>query len=223
MQTDPNGEWLRLAEHYRTLYDDELLNLAADSDDLTDAARQALASEMQNRGLKLPTAEVRRAIERRPINPATNDAVFEGADAFGSDVVPLSSGGQSHFAQIAGEGETPADADFTWKTVLCECETVDQARALQLVLAKAGIECWLETRREYPRVLVAADELDEARAIAAKPVPQEILDELNQEVPEFEMEACPACHAPEPVLEDVEPTNQWLCESCGHRWSDPAE
>jgi len=234
MQTDPHGELLRLAEHYRSLYDGELLNLAADADDLTDVARQALSSEIANRGLKLPTAEPRPAIEnrpaieRQPINPATNDAVFSEGWMSGSEDVPLSSGRRASFAPIVSptegddEDEPSPEADYTWKTVLCECETAEQARALQLALYKAGYESWLETRREFPRVLVAADELDAAREIAGRPIPLEILEELNQEVPEFELGSCPKCHAPDPVLEDVEPTNQWLCEVCGHQWSDPA-
>jgi hypothetical protein len=222
MQTDPSGEWLRLAEHYRNLYDGELLNLAGDAADLTDAARQALANEMTNRGLKLPSAEEQKG-RKRSLEAATHDARFDATALAGTEEVPLGSGASSSFPALVDgeEGEKPGEADYTWKTVLCECETVEQARALQLALYKAGVESWLEARREYPRVLVAADELDEAREIAAKPIPQEILDELNREVPEFELGSCPACHAPDPVLEDVEPTNQWLCEACGHQWSDP--
>jgi hypothetical protein len=137
------------------------------------------------------------------------------------------SGIQSDYPQLVQDEEpAPADADYTWKTELCACEEPLQAQALRVVLAKAGIESWIEGGRsgQYSlRMLVAADELEAARQIASQPIPQEIIDELTTETPEFELAACPTCHTPDPILEDVEPTNQWLCENCGHRWSDPAE
>ena len=37
MQNDPLVEWQRLTETYSKMYDGELLELAADSDDLTEA------------------------------------------------------------------------------------------------------------------------------------------------------------------------------------------
>lgn len=213
------SEQLRLAEHYRSLYDSELLNLAEGADDLTAAARQALTNEMANRGLKLPEPE---PAPRKPIDQ--NQWFDAGAVAQVGDV-PLSSGANSAFPQIAGNESAGVDTtDFTWKTELTECEELLQAQALRVVLARAGIECWVEGvsyGRSYPRVLVAADELEAARRIAAQPIPQEVFDELTQEVPEFDAGLCPKCHAPDPVLEDVEPTNQWLCEACGHQWSDP--
>jgi len=55
MQTlDPAGEWLRLSEHYRQLTDDELVDLARETSELTDVAQQALAQEIANRRLKVP-------------------------------------------------------------------------------------------------------------------------------------------------------------------------
>ncbi len=53
MQTDPLAEWQRLTETYSNMYDDELLELAADSEDLTEQARQVLSDEMKKRGLDL--------------------------------------------------------------------------------------------------------------------------------------------------------------------------
>ena len=42
-------------------------------------------------------------------------------------------------------------------------------------------------------------------------------------MPEFEAPKCPKCGAEDPVLESVEPTNTWLCEACGKRWTEPAQ
>jgi ribosomal protein L37AE/L43A len=70
---------------------------------------------------------------------------------------------------------------------------------------------------------VAADQLEQALTIMALPIPQNIIDEMKEleAAPAYEIPRCPRCKAEDPTLESVEPTNNWLCESCGHTWSDP--
>jgi len=95
------------------------------------------------------------------------------------------------------------------------------------MLQRAGIDTWIQATGgsglSGPRILVAADQLDQAQLIAAQPVPQDILDEEKEleTAPAYELPVCPQCGAPDPTLESVEPTNTWLCESCDHTWSDP--
>jgi hypothetical protein len=50
---DPTAEWRNLSERYRQMTDEELLDIAGQSSELTDAAQQALAQEMSQRGLKV--------------------------------------------------------------------------------------------------------------------------------------------------------------------------
>jgi hypothetical protein len=95
-------------------------------------------------------------------------------------------------------------------------------------LRRQGIESWIRALANSdgidlvtPRVLVAADELDRARAIAAQPIPPDILEEAEIEVPEFAPPVCPKCGAHDPVLESVDPVNAWFCEACGAEWTDP--
>lgn len=52
---DPAAEYLRVAEHYRQMSDEELLELAPQSGNLTHEAQQALSSEISHRGLKVET------------------------------------------------------------------------------------------------------------------------------------------------------------------------
>jgi hypothetical protein len=52
-----DNEWQRLQQLYAGLSDDELLNLAASRDELTEVAQQAFAAEMNGRGLALPVDE----------------------------------------------------------------------------------------------------------------------------------------------------------------------
>ncbi len=71
-----------------------------------------------------------------------------------------------------------------------------------------------------PRILVAADQLEQACDILSRPIPQAIVEESKAEVPEFETPVCPKCGAEDPVLENADPVNSWLCEDCGNQWTD---
>ena len=198
----------RLTEHYSQMYDGELENLAADLTDLTDVAQQVLRDEIKKRGLDATLKQ-----EPRPAQPS---------DPFLS-------------RRTEGGPELPADRpdgedgprEFTWKTYLCECEGQEQAWQLREALSRAGIDCWIEqlgARSAGPgRVLVAADDLDNARKVVAQPIPQDIVDESRTQIPAYEMPTCPDCGAADPVLEDVEGGNCWSCEACGSRWTDPVE
>ena len=220
MENDPAGEWLRLTEHYRQMYDDELLNLAADYHDLTDPAKQVLRDEMRTRGLGDPSS------------PSTvNFAHFASAGVANAGRVPPS------------QWETPADLpehgvdepepqiahEFTWKTPLCERETREEAWQIYEVLRRAGIESWIVAPSRYagdlgnPRVLVPADQLDQAREVASHPIPQEIVELSKMDVPEFELPKCLRCGGLDPVLESVDPSNTWRCEVCGNEWSEAVE
>ena len=189
-------EQRRLAEAYRDKWDDELRALAESYSDLTKPAQQALRDEMLRRGLADPLA---------PATPPTlNPAELPPAE------------GEPH--------------DYTWKTPLCDCESAEQARQIMEVLRRAGIESWVEGGNRYqwdlngPRLLVAADQLEQAKHVLTQPIPQEVIDETAEaDEPEvFELPHCPVCGAADPILVDVDPVNRWQCESCGNEWSDPA-
>ena len=223
MQNDPLEEWQRLTETYSKMYDDELRNLAADSADLTEQARQVLAGEMQKRGLQAPrTAGTARTI---PDPTLARAAIALGAQSRVPELAPDE-------PESAEEFDGPHD--YTWKTPLCGCETQEEALQLSEVLKQAGIENWIERpggRHAIVwdermvgnvQVLVPADRLDEAREIAASPIPQEIVEQSRMRVPEFEPPACPKCGAADPVLEAVDPANSWKCEACGNEWTEPA-
>ena len=215
MQNDPLLEWQRLSEVYRGMYDDELLNLAADANDLTETARQVLDSEMTKRGISPQASGASRTVpepmrERRAALRADREAPPK----------PI--------PEAAGSDQYEAPLEYTWKTVLCECETSEQAQQLAEALDQAGIDNWIELpgrgsrfNLEYSRVLVAADQLEQARAIAAKPIPKEIAEEQRASVPEFRSPVCPKCGAADPILEGVDPFNTWKCEGCGNEWTEP--
>lgn len=236
MQNDPLVEWQRLAETYSKMYDDELLQLAADSGDLTEQARQALGDEMRKRGIELPRArDFARTTFGNPISmPASMPNPMLGREATALGVDPDAPKLVSDHGESGDEQDGPHD--FTWKTLLCECE--DQERAWQVyeVLRLAGIESWIERPGARHAVVwneqmvgglqvqVAADQLEQARAIIANPIPQEIVEQSKMQMPEFELPVCPKCGAGDPVLEGVDPVNTWRCESCENEWAEaPAD
>jgi hypothetical protein len=211
MEINPAEDWHSLTEHYRAMLDGELEQLAESLDDLTGTAKEVLRSEMRNRGLGEPGAQ-----------PLRKGAEAPAGARWVSSVAPD--------AQLEHPNEGQAEGrpkEFTWKTPLCECDSEEQALAICQALTRAGIENWYERSGSRmgiwgPRIVVAADQLDEARDIAARPIPQNVIDEFRQEVPDYEPPKCPQCGAEDPVLESAEPANSWLCEACGNQWTEPA-
>jgi hypothetical protein len=222
MQTDPMAEWQRITKVYGGMYDDELINLAADQVDLTDIARQVLDLELKKRGLgdlshagpARETPEPKR--ERR--------AALVG-----------NQGGASQLVLDYRARQEEAPLEYSWKTLLCECDTMEEARQLSETLRLAGVDSWIDepgstgfrskdfvytgSDHSNPRVLVAADQLEQAREIAANPIPKEIVEDSNPTVPDFETPKCPLCGVKDPALEGVNPFNSWRCEACGHQWT----
>lgn len=215
MQLDPMEHWRQLTRHYAEMSDGELIALAEDFHDLTDTARQVLRDEMRKRGLGDPQS----------FAPAVQDHFSQ----------KLSSS-----ARLAAEpgGAGNQSQDFVWKNILCDCSGREEAWQISEVLGRAGIESWLDTSRMYyaplpemgssaprPRILVAADDLEAARAILAEPIPQDIVNQSKAEHAEYKPPVCPRCGAADPLLEGVDPCNSWKCEACGRQWTealDPA-
>lgn len=216
MQDDPLRYWQDLTDRYRLMSDGELLSLAEKPEDLTDTAQQVLRDEMKLRKLVLTTP--------KPAPPVK---------AKGEARIRLEPTSYRYEFSRDETDQSEGPREYTWKTKLCDCETGLQAMQLAEALRRAGIDCWIQTSRTsadimdltYPRILVAADQLEQAQAVAAQPIPQDIIDESLEEQKaepqDFEAPRCPNCGAPDPVLESADPLNVWLCESCGAEWSDP--
>lgn len=206
---DPSRDWRALGDLYRQKSDEELQELAQDYGELTEVAREVLRGEMKARGLEDPAAP------KTPEKRARKEAVTHG-DAPGQPA-----------AGEEGDASEP-QREYTWKTPLCTCTTMQQAKQIAEMLRRAEIESWIEGGVNpwdagSLRVVVAADELDQARAVMAKPIPQDVVDESTMEAPEYVAPVCPACGAEDPVLESVEPVNHWLCEACGKEWNEGSE
>ena len=217
MNTDPVEEWRRLSTLYSEMGDIEIQDLADQINDLTPTAQDVLRDELKKRG---------------PLGKPAGPGIGSLSPQHMKDRRTV-----SHFAPASAEVdesteeiEEDASVEFSWKTLLCECAEMPEARAIARVLMAAGIENWIERSGQYYggtgglKVVVAADQLEHARQILEQPIPQQLLEEEREllNAPHYELPTCPHCGAPDPILESVEPSNNWLCESCDHAWSDPA-
>lgn len=214
MRLDPMESWRQLTRHYAEMSDSELMALAEDFRDLTDTARQVLRDEMRKRNLGDPQSLA--SAEQQPVAPS-----------------------DSGFAAPTGAGASRAGKQsviFVWKNTLCDCRDSEEAWQISEVLRRAGIESWLDSSQTYytplpemgssaprPRILVAADDLDAARAILARPIPRDIVEQSKAEHAEYNPPVCPRCGAPDPLLEGADPSNSWKCEVCGRQWIEAVE
>jgi hypothetical protein len=211
MQINPAEDWHSLRENYAAMLDGELEQLAENIGDLTETAQQVLHNEMRDRGLGEPGAKQPSRGSEAPVGARWVSSVDPDARLADAD---------------KGDAED-GPSEFTWKTHLCECESEEQALQLRETLKRAGIDSWAEAPYPNsiellgPRVVVAADQLEQAIEIARQPIPQDIIEQSRVEVPEYEPPKCPKCGAEDPVLENADPTNSWLCEACGSEWTEP--
>ena len=193
--------------------DIEIRELVFQIHDLTETAQQILLDELKKRGLQ----ETQPSVSAPSANSTASAAIHYEPTNY-------------RYEHDEGLSQDDEPVEYSWKTLLCECETQEQVMQLAEALRRAGIDSWIDQPGSRffvrnPRVMVAADQLEQARAVAAQPIPQDIVEELKKDETEepqyFELPNCPKCKAEDPTLESVEPSNNWLCESCGYTWSDP--
>ena len=117
---------------------------------------------------------------------------------------------------------------YTWKTDLFTFRNSDDAYRTTLALKRAGIESFLvspqDTSFVQTTVQVAADQLEEARAVLAQLSPEmlrAIEPEGDEESLNFKPPSCPRCNKQEAFLLDTEPVNRWQCDACGFEWDEP--
>jgi len=201
---DASAEWLRLTEHYRKMSDGELLNLARQSSNLTEEARQVLADQLSVRGLKLPPEQLPASILREPDpnSPYAEDRelvevsrVWSFSDAF--EVQRLLDIAGIPFA-MGTEGATRV-----------ESVTSTFSEGVPVGVMRIGFPWACEVLRNYQ----PADEPKEAQEWKEIPLP------------------CPRCRSTDVVFERLTPEPrkrtdtksakfEWTCESCGHHWMD---
>jgi hypothetical protein len=131
--------------------------------------------------------------------------------------LPAQAGATQHGDESTLQGfaaNAPAERVF-------EFADLEDAILAQSLLRSAGIESVVPTSEigavDTPRLIVAPADASAAQSILSRP---NALGTLSAEDAIFTEPVCPECGAPDPLLEGVDPTNQWHCESCGHAWID---
>jgi len=208
----PASESLRLAENYRQMSDDELIDLGQRPRELTDMAQGILAQEISSRKLKVPSPE----------DQLSRDRIRAPEDA--------------------QDAESPEEEKNRELVNLSTVWSRRDAEQLQKLLVNAGIPVYFgpekvasveEVRSSFADgldVLVMRIARDSARNALKYYNPQDWPDEeKDTESEEFAIH-CPKCHSTDVVFEDaggVEPEDDtitqkfdWECAACGYKWED---
>lgn len=226
---DPALEYLRIADRYRQMSDEELLIMASDTADLTELAQQALANEVQGRGLKVEERK-KEKISPSPFRPPP--AFFEH---------------ESPKLRDSADYDFPnPDSSYEEDRKLVEiCIVWSERDALkvQAILDEAGIPFFMGPEK--------ATGVDEVTTKFADGISVQIMQvglpwagpamrhyepeddpgpKVEEELGELPVR-CPRCHSTEVVFEcltgapavSADETSRkfkWTCDSCGHHWED---
>lgn len=196
-------KYRELVERYRQYGDVELLELAASKDDLTEAAQEVLKGEMSARNLSLPKAA---PAKRREIGVAE-------ANSDEGESVSL-----REFAALAPDECVWEFADE--EDARAASRALDASQIDSVVLQSGAGVRYGDTRP--PRLVVRPEDVERAGMILSQPIAAEFRDK-SAEVDTYVEPVCPACGAAEPLLESVDPVNEWSCEACGHTWVDAVQ
>jgi hypothetical protein len=111
------------------------------------------------------------------------------------------------------------EADATEDSTF-EFTDIEEAYIAQSVLRSAGIQSVVPTSEigavDTPRLIVAPADAHTAELLLSRATDSA----SDTEAAGFVEPVCPKCGTPDPLLESVEPTNQWRCEACNHLWHD---
>ena len=199
---DPAGELLRISAHYRQMTDDELLDIARDSSELTQIAQQALADEMSQRRLKLQPEPP------PPPQPAPDEPT---GSAFDDDRKLIS---VSTVWSLRDALQLQSLLDTAGIPFFMGPENADGAEAVTSNFAEGVDVKIMEIGLPWARQVLQ----DYTPADAPKD------PEPTDDVPV----RCPKCHSEEVVFEDLLPGGsgeelsryKWKCDSCGSEWED---
>ena len=238
---DPAGEFLRIAERYRQMTDEELLVLIPQSLELMPFAQEALANEVRSRGLKADEVEEKSAAKSQ-FNPPSPFVKRESPKLRDSSSDASPSPDSSHEPDSSYDPDSPYDEDRRL-VELCTVWSARDALQVQRILDLAGIPFFMGPEK--------ATDVDEVTSNFSKGVAVQIMriglpwawqgmqhyepkDDPTPKEPQDPGELvvhCPQCHSTEVVFEggtstlivssdDPSQKYQWTCDACGHQWQD---
>ena len=214
---DPATQWRDLTEHYRRLTDDELIDIAQDSADLTDTAQQVLKQEISSRGLNLEPAK-----EPDPPEPEMNsdDSDPDTPDPYAEDCALVD---------------------------LCDVWSIADALKLQAILVTASIPFYIGPEKAQSVDAITSNftggltvkvmRIGKPYASAAMQSYSPADAPADEDAGDIDSLAihCPKCHSEDVTLVDdkthdqIDDTNErvesaskfhWNCDACGNDWID---
>jgi hypothetical protein len=191
---NPQDDIQRFAKTYAAKHDDELIELAEDSDSLTDAARTALDAELARRNISLPLEEARDAA-----SPASNSP--EGGAVNPQNLVIVATFRDLPPALIAKNVLDTAGI----RNFLIDATTI----RIDWLLSNAigGVKLGVE-RKDLE---AAKQALDRGMESVELPEDEEVL-----------LPHCPRCMSPTVEEQKLNPARAsytaWRCDDCGTLW-----
>jgi DNA-directed RNA polymerase subunit M/transcription elongation factor TFIIS len=203
---DPTAEWRRLSEHYRRMSDNELLVLARQNSELTEAAQRALADEVCQRGLKLQPEKlsVPPNPEPQPDSPYAEDrelieicTVWSFPDALQLQMLLDRVGIPFFMGPEKARGVDAVTSNFV--------------NGVSVRVMRIGLPWTHQALQNYTP--------------ANEPGPKQEIELCELPV------RCPKCHSTEVIFDRLltdpaaatgkSPTQyEWTCDSCGNQWKD---
>lgn len=212
----PVGDSLRLAEHYRQMTDEELIELAQESSELTELAQGALKQEISTRRLKVPPAEATANRYREPAPSELDDEDAEHEDEYAQDrrLVDLCMVWSHNDALQVQDLLNAADIPFCFgpeKATTVDKVTSSFSDGVAVRVMEIGLP--------WARIAIKTYEPADAPA-----------ESESEGVGDSDIH-CPKCHSTDVVLEQLSDEVQdgssatsekfdWTCASCGYVWQD---
>jgi Putative prokaryotic signal transducing protein len=216
---DPN-ESERLAKQYAAMSDGELEKVAADLDQLTPEAQQALRTELSKRNLEAPPAE------------AQSDPIVEGTDGRSEEPEPTQLD-PNRWVMLRRFRDLPEAmlAKGSLDSAGIECHLADENMV--------RLDWFISNLIGNAKLIVKPEDVQDAEAVLSQPIPEEF---EYGEGEEFEQPKCPQCQSVDITFETLNKpiaygsawlgfplplkSEKWICNNCGARWveePDPAE
>ena len=221
MTQDPAAEYLRLAERYRQMSDEELLELIPESESLTHEAQQALASEIRSRGLRIETSS-----EESTAKPTLGGPKFRQESPEAADDSP----------------ESDTYEEERKLVELCTVWSQRDALKLQCILDVAGIPFFMGPEKATGVDKVTSNfansvsvQIMQVGMPWAGPLMKNYEPEDDPAPPDNKIKEarvrCPKCNSTEVVFDRLiaaagapadTPSQkfEWTCDACGATWQD---
>jgi hypothetical protein len=205
---DAAGEWLRIAEHYRSMSDGELIVLARQKSALTAIAQQALRDEISNRRLIVPPEEL--TVPKPEPGKATGSAYDEDRQL--EEICTVWSLRDALQLQTSLDRAGIPFFMGPEKATGVDAVTSSFTHGIGIQVMRIGWPWASEAMQSY------------------EPADDQTSKEEQKELRELPVR-CPKCHSTEVVFKKLVPVEaaspgcsqpkfNWVCDSCGREWED---